>query len=336
LKVVFLDRDNTLNPDPGYISKPEQISLFEDTVEALQLLQIYGYKFIIISNQSGIGRGYFTEQELKKINAKLGTLLSDQGIHLTDFFYCPHKPGDQCNCRKPSPGLIEQAIKKYPAIELQNSFIIGDKVSDVELALHFPITPIQVRASSPDKSSSLNYPVLENLRTAAHFILEECYNRTWNNRCYYFNEIEKLRELIDRQKSKSLKTVFTNGCFDILHPGHLQYLQQAKKLGDRLIVGLNSDESVKNLKGPGRPINSEQDRALMLLNTEPVDYVLIFNQPTPEETIRHLKPDVHVKGGDYKLEELPEGKLVQDYGGKVVILPFRLGYSTTSIIQKMR
>ena len=336
MKVVFLDRDNTLNPDPGYISKPDQISLFEDTGEALRLLQQFDYKLIVVSNQSGIGRGYFSERDLSQVNARLKSLLSEQGVTLTDFFHCPHKPEDQCKCRKPSPGLIKKAIAKYPAIDLEQSFIIGDKVSDVELALHFPLTPIQVRAYSADKSSKLTYPTLKNLKAAASYILENSFNQTWNQKCFYFNKIEKLTDKVKEHKKKKQKVIFTNGCFDILHPGHLQYLEQAKRLGDVLIVGLNSDDSVKSIKGPERPINNEIDRALMLLNTKSVDYILVFDQSTPEKTIEHIQPDIHVKGGDYQVADLPEAKVVQGYGGEVVILPFRAGYSTTSILKKIR
>lgn len=336
MKVVFLDRDNTLNPDPGYISKPDQISLFDDTVEALRLLQHFDYKLIVVSNQSGIGRGYFTEQDLEIVNTKLKSLLLEQGVTLTDLFHCPHKPEDHCDCRKPSPGLIQKAVAKYPAIDLKQSFIIGDKVSDVELALHLPLKPIQIRSYSDDKSSKLTYPILKNLKAAANYILEDNFNQTWNQNFFYFNQIEELAGKLKEHKKKNQKIIFTNGCFDILHPGHLQYLEQARRLGDALVVGLNSDDSVKRIKGPERPVNNEIDRALMLLNTKAVDYILIFDHSTPEKTIEHIQPNIHVKGGDYQVADLPEAKIVQLYGGEVVILPFRAGYSTTSILKKMR
>lgn len=131
------------------------------------------------------------------------------------------------------------------------------------------------------------------------------------------------------------KVVFTNGCFDILHFGHVRYLQEAKKLGHILIVGVNSDASTKELKGDRRPIFPQDARAEMLAALECVDFVIIFNEPTPERIIDELKPDVHVKGADYKLQDMPEAELVQSYGGEIVLLPLVEGYSTTDILDRI-
>jgi D-glycero-beta-D-manno-heptose 1-phosphate adenylyltransferase len=142
-----------------------------------------------------------------------------------------------------------------------------------------------------------------------------------------------LDEVQTRRQGKKL--VFTNGVFDILHAGHVHYLEEAKKLGDMLIVGLNSDTSAKLLnKSPNRPINNEEDRAAVLAALRSVDGVLLFHEQTPETLIAELKPDVHVKGGDYKEQDLPEAKIVRAYGGEVVILPFLEGRSTTSILKR--
>ena len=130
-----------------------------------------------------------------------------------------------------------------------------------------------------------------------------------------------------------MTTVFTNGCFDILHVGHVRYLTAARKLGDKLIVGLNSDESVKRLKGESRPINNESDRKEVLLALKAVDEVIIFGEDTASQLIAKVKPDIYVKGGDYTLETLPEAKIVQNYGGKVEFVPLVAGKSTTNIIK---
>jgi len=132
------------------------------------------------------------------------------------------------------------------------------------------------------------------------------------------------------------KLVFTNGVFDILHAGHVRYLAQARLLGDLLVVGLNSDASARALgKGPGRPINNEEDRAEVLLALRAVDAVIPFDEPTPERLIRALRPEVHVKGGDYRVEDLPEAKIVGGYGGEVRILPLLEGRSTSEILGKL-
>lgn len=129
--------------------------------------------------------------------------------------------------------------------------------------------------------------------------------------------------------------VFTNGCFDILHAGHVRYLARAKQLGDVLVVGVNSDRSVKRLgKGAGRPINPEADRAEVLAALEMIDYVTIFDQDTPRELIGALEPDVLVKGGDWPVQQIVGADLVRARGGRVRSLPFEKGYSTTKILRR--
>jgi glycerol-3-phosphate cytidylyltransferase len=130
--------------------------------------------------------------------------------------------------------------------------------------------------------------------------------------------------------------VFTNGCFDILHLGHLTYLSEARELGNFLWVGVNSDLSVKALKGENRPINSEDDRSIMLASLLFVDAVTIFSDATPISLLELIKPDIHVKGGDYIAEKLPEYKIITSYGGTVKILPFIAGKSSTNIINKIK
>jgi D-beta-D-heptose 7-phosphate kinase/D-beta-D-heptose 1-phosphate adenosyltransferase len=136
-------------------------------------------------------------------------------------------------------------------------------------------------------------------------------------------------------KNEGARIVFTNGCFDILHLGHVRYLREAKKLGDILIIGLNNDASVKALKGPDRPYVSEMERAEILASLECVDYVTLFHELRPDHLIKMIKPHIHVKGGDYKATELPERKLVESLGGRVVVIPPIKGRSTTNIVKKI-
>lgn len=130
-------------------------------------------------------------------------------------------------------------------------------------------------------------------------------------------------------------TVFTNGCFDVLHRGHVTYLAAARDLGDCLIVGLNSDSSVKRLKGENRPINNENDRALVLAALSFVDYIILFEEDTPKNLIEQVKPDILVKGGDYQIENIVGADFVTQNGGKVLTIPFVDGYSSTKIIQSL-
>ena len=146
---------------------------------------------------------------------------------------------------------------------------------------------------------------------------------------------EEMRKEIVKLQKAGKRVVFTNGVFDILHIGHLTYLEEAGNLGDILVVGVNSDASVKVNKGDKRPINSEKNRAYVLLGTKFVDYAVIFDEKTPEKLLDVLKPDVHVKGGDYKKEDLPETKIVEGNGGEVKILSFVDNVSATQIINKI-
>jgi D-beta-D-heptose 7-phosphate kinase/D-beta-D-heptose 1-phosphate adenosyltransferase len=131
------------------------------------------------------------------------------------------------------------------------------------------------------------------------------------------------------------KIVFTNGCFDVLHFGHVYYLQQARQLGDLLVVGLNSDASVKRLKGDSRPINGEKERAYVLAALAFVDYVVVFEEDTPEKIIKKVKPDVLVKGGDFEISNIVGADFVQQNGGIVTTIPFVEGFSSTQIIEKL-
>ena len=149
---------------------------------------------------------------------------------------------------------------------------------------------------------------------------------------------ENLRKIMETLKDK--KIVFTNGCFDILHVGHLRYLQEAKKLGDILIVAVNSDASVKQLKGPTRPVNGELDRMELLAGLECIDYVTMFEETTAINIVNFLKPEIYVKGGDIKMGAFAEYDTIVKYGGKVEIISLSItnskDYSTTNTIRKSK
>ena len=154
-----------------------------------------------------------------------------------------------------------------------------------------------------------------------------------NNKIY---SLEELENKVNAWKQAGEDVVFTNGCFDIIHRGHIEVLAQTADLGDRLIIGLNSDTSIQKLKGKNRPIIEEQSRAILLASLEFVDAVVIFSEDTPLKLISALLPDVLAKGGDYEIETIVGHEIVQQNGGKVKLVPFVDGFSSTTIIEKIK
>jgi len=147
---------------------------------------------------------------------------------------------------------------------------------------------------------------------------------------------DEILAIIKDLKKQNKKIIFTNGCFDVLHKGHISYLRDAKALGDILIIGLNSDSSVKRLKGKDRPLNNQQDRAYVLSELESVSYIVVFEEDTPYDLIKWIKPDILVKGGDWQVKDIVGADIVIAEGGVVKSLAFQTGYSSTNIIDRIK
>ena len=148
--------------------------------------------------------------------------------------------------------------------------------------------------------------------------------------------LDGLKDILSALRKGQKRIVFTNGCFDILHVGHVTYLEEAKKQGDILVVAVNSDDSLKRLKGKGRPVVNQNDRMKMLAALESVDYVIIFKEDNPASIVEDLKPDVIVKGSDWKEDEIIGAESVKKGGGKVITIPISQGYSTTALLKKIK
>jgi len=151
-----------------------------------------------------------------------------------------------------------------------------------------------------------------------------------------FYSVKELLRVLEPLREKGKKVVFTNGCFDILHAGHAHYLNECKKLGDLLVVGINSDASVRRLKGDKRPIVPLEMRAYLLSNLKAVDFVIPFEEDTPYNLIKEIRPDVLVKGGDWSLDRIVGRDVVESYGGRVLTIPFEFDISTTKIVEKIK
>jgi rfaE bifunctional protein nucleotidyltransferase chain/domain len=147
---------------------------------------------------------------------------------------------------------------------------------------------------------------------------------------------EDLAPILERDRKAGKAVVTTNGVYDFIHAGHLEYLERARALGDELVVILNTDASVKRIKGPGRPINNENDRALIIAGLRCVDYVTFFDEDEPSRVLGLLKPSIHTKGGDYDPEKMPETKIIRANGGDVKILPFKPGYSNSLQYERIK
>jgi D,D-heptose 1,7-bisphosphate phosphatase len=180
---VFLDRDGTLNEDPGYISNPEQVVLYPETGEALSLLKKYGFLLIIISNQSGIARGLMTNKDVDAVNDKINSLLAEFKVKVDAFYYCPAHPDysseEECDCRKPSPKLVFEAAKEFN-VDLNKSYFIGDTVADIQCGKNAGLKTILVRTGKWEESFSIlqkenNFPtfVANDLLNATNFILAD-------------------------------------------------------------------------------------------------------------------------------------------------------------------
>ena len=165
--VIFLDRDGTINDDPGYIRSPEQFKLLPFAAEGLRSLQEMGFDLVIITNQSGIGRGYFSTEDLAKVHQRMTELLATEGVEIRAIYFCPHTPDEKCTCRKPLTGLIKQACSEQ-AIQIHYSWIIGDKIADIDLGINAGIKTIQIMGTYPLHSEA-HYQV-QNLIEAAEKI----------------------------------------------------------------------------------------------------------------------------------------------------------------------
>lgn len=338
-KLLILDRDETLNEDPGYLKDPEKVRLKEKVGESLALLQNMGYEFVVATNQAGIAKGLLSWQELQKVNEKIEELLLQYGVKIRNWYICPHKDEDNCTCRKPKPGLIKEILNKEP-FKKEDIYLVGDRLRDIFSGEIYDIPGILILSKETEKNFSqkpknLLY-VANSFSEAVGFILQRDFNLNFEKKIFpNYQDPSFLSFLKDIEKAQK-KIVTTNGCFDILHMGHLQYLWQASLLGDIFIVALNADDSVKKLKGPSRPINTFWDRAFLLAGFDFITAVVGFSEENPISFLNLVHPHIHVKGGDYIAENLPEYPVVKKHGGEIFILPFRMGYSTTNLIQKIK
>ncbi|NHI92312.1 MAG: D-glycero-beta-D-manno-heptose 1-phosphate adenylyltransferase [Candidatus Lokiarchaeota archaeon] len=234
--------------------------------------------------------------------------------------------------------LIEPNGKFYHFKDVSTKVIDVSGAGDTAISsLALSLTSGMKRFDAVNIANIAASVVVEKMGTAT-VTLEELKLRIYNRSISYINKIKTLDELkiiIEDLKKLGKKIVFTNGCFDILHVGHIRYFHDSKALGDYLVVGLNSDSSVRTLKGEKRPIVPEEERAEMLSAIASIDYIVIFPELTPINVIETLKPHIQTKGNSYSIEKMPEAEIVKKYGGKIVLIKETKGRSTTIIVEKI-
>ncbi len=248
------------------------------------------------------------------------TIGKEQLVQLQKKYGTDQAIGERLGCSRQS---IYKLRKKFDIISNKNphakrnrtiTHLYSKGITPIQLAVRFSLSVTQV------------YRILN---------LPKESKKMKNTTPAVYSDATELAKVLAPLRAKGNTVVTTNGCFDLLHAGHLQYLREAAELGDILIIGINSDASVRRLKGETRPLQNEEDRATLMAALKPVDFTLIFPEDDPCAFLDIIQPDIHVKGGDYLPENLPEKVIVENHGGKVEILSFKNGHSTSGIVERI-
>lgn len=334
---IFLDRDGTITQEGGYINHPSRLKLIPGVGEAIKSINDAGLYAVVVTNQAGVARGYFKEELIGVVHERLKMLLDKKGARLDAIYYCPHHPRTgppeyriACNCRKPATGMIEAACRDLE-IDLEHSYMVGDKISDIMFGHKLGLKSVMVmtgygrgeyeyqRQDWTDKPDHR----AKDLRAAAKWILKDYAKRKASAAAQpdltKLKSLEEMRVMRERLRLEGKRVVFANGCFDVLHGGHVSYLEDARAHGDVLICGVNSDASERGLKGPSRPIYSQNERLEILNAIRFIDFLVLFDEPTCEGLLRELRPDVHAKGTDYTADTVPEREVARELGIEVYI-----------------
>lgn len=324
--VVLWDRDGTLIEERDYLAEPEGVVLLPGAAEALRLLATEGVACVLTTNQSGLARGYFTEEQLDAVHARLDELLTREGARLDAWYWCGSMPDAGDPRRKPATGMYEDACRDMGVAGLP-VFAIGDRLHDVEFARRCAGTGILVHTGqhATDGASAAEIPLLAEpvglarkapRAIAAQGPLEGAELVLWRLLLEDLRDdaavarkllpLDAAGRAVAARKGRGQCVVMANGTFDLMHGGHISYLEDARRQGDALIVGVNSDESIRGLKGPTRPILPLRDRVQLLCALECVDLVTVFHERTADRLLRTLLPSAHAKGTDYTKESVPE------------------------------
>lgn len=339
--VALIDRDGTLVEDGDYMSDPAQLVLLPGAAEAVRLLNSERVACVLTTNQSGIARGYFDEAAYHATHARLVELLAAEGARLDASYFCPAAPEWNDPRRKPNPGMYEDACRDL-ALEGLSVTAIGDKLIDVEFGKRAGGRGILVRtgkgASEADHVPH-GTPVCDSATEAAEklltmLLLDQKPEDSALRR--KLHSMHTLGRILAAKRAAGKRIVLANGCFDLLHGGHVSYLEGARAQGDELVLAVNSNRSIRALKGEGRPVLPEPDRLQMLAALECVDHLTLFYDATADRALRVLKPDVHAKGTDYTSDTVPERETARALGVRTYIAGAAKENSSRDIITVIR
>jgi rfaE bifunctional protein nucleotidyltransferase chain/domain len=278
-------------------------------------------RFFVVSNQSGIGRGFLTSEQVSACNRRLRELLGALGIIVEAFRICPHRPEDGCACRKPRTGMWEALRKEYLELDPRQTVMVGDKDADMVFGKNIGCLTARLLSDAFPMGERGDIPVC-GLYELADILLAMVGTGIVCSRA-------AASAFVQEQRGKGRTVVTTNGAFDLLHPGHVFLLSEARRQGDVLIVGVNSDVSVKRYKGAGRPIEPQDARGAKVAAY--ADRVFIFDDDDPRAWLRELRPDVHVNASTYG-EECVEAPVLREIGARLVLVPVRPELGSTSAI----
>lgn len=349
--VALLDRDGAINEEVDYLSDPSQLRLLPGAAEAIRILAAEGIACIVCTNQSGIARGYFTEGDLERIHGRLCELLAAEGGEVLGIHHCSAHPDAPDERRKPGPGMYHEAARAHGLFGIP-VYAIGDRMTDVEFGINCGGKGIRVACGHPPEKDTAERRASfdlwreaglahasANLIEAAHWMLADLSRATFRHDLMFqrkFADLYTSARYLAVERARGRRIVLANGCFDILHGGHVSYLEDARSRGDLLVLATNSNASIRRLKGEGRPVLREADRLEVLSSLRCVDRLTVFHKDTADHILEILRPDAHAKGSDYTPETVPERETDLRLGIEIVICGGAKENNTREIVGKMR
>jgi len=336
--LLLIDRDGTMIEERDYLGDPAGVALLARTVRAFKLMAEQNLACAVCTNQSGIARGKFTEADLERVHDRLKELLAAEGVAAPRIYHCAAAPDSADPRRKPAPGMAKEAIRDLGLAGVP-VFSIGDKAIDVEFGRNAGGEGILVRTGYGAKAEgevAEGTLVADDLYDAVRIVLNELDKSEWPEDGVLASKLRtpgEMRRIAKAEKDAGRKVVFANGCFDLLHGGHISFLENSRAAGDALVLGVNSNASISRLKGKGRPLLDQAARLQLLAAFACVDYLTVFYTDSADEPLEEILPEFHAKGTDYRSDNVPELQTSRRLGIKTVIAGAPKENSTRDIIE---